>query len=169
MRTRPIVALVLLAAACHPACGHRFDVNKFDAASREFRSLETAVTNGVNALGLEPAVRRFEAEVATLGDRVTTVRERTVFKQFAASAEAFRDSATLWDEARAGGWIPGAYMTFPPGVPEVEWPRIATAYSIPRIREDNGETSLPKDAITRVWDVANERGQAAILAVQVER
>jgi hypothetical protein len=86
--------LLMICALQQPTTG--IDAAKFTGVYRAAKTTEAAVSAGVNYPKLQELIQAFTAEVALLKDKPIDGKEREVLVLFAASLQAYSDSAVLW-------------------------------------------------------------------------
>jgi hypothetical protein len=82
--------------------------HEFEGVYRAGKAVESGISVGVTNADFHPLLRDTTTEVLILRDRLAGPDEQLLFTKYAEALDAFRDSATAWDD-----WIASQRYSFP--------------------------------------------------------
>ncbi len=160
MRRRNFRSAVFFIIIFIAGCSKGLDTAKFENVRRTARACRVSAASGADYEQLDKAVVQLSGEISLLKGKVSSDRERELFKKYADLLGIYQDGVLLWRYEREGSH----YNFIPKGVIYVgqDVEPVVEKYRLPTESHVYGPTkqiwkSIPADSLQIVWGNANSQ------------
>ena len=160
MKQKDFVSAVCLAVFFFSGCSQELDKGKFEDVRGTAHACAVSVASGAGYEQLKRTVEQLSGEMSVLKGKISSDRERQLFKKYTELLAIYQDGLLLWKYKLEGShynFIPGGVIYVGQDVePVVE------KYRLPTESHVYGPTqqiwkSIPEDSLQIIWDNANSQ------------
>ncbi len=166
--TRKLLILLICSIFC-VNCSSKVDQKKFEKLYRAAKSIEGAVTIGVDYQKFGELLQNFVTEISIASDKAKSEEEKELLKIYSEILDMYQDSYRLWHSKNSLSCelffpgtcpVPRGYIHVGEGDTIIKKYNFS-AYENTKVTGDFNRYYIPEDSIQVIWSKAHERLEKA--------